>query len=343
MKSETFGRPDTRTGSWRGNFTSQDGRLAEAEASYDLAILAFEKIGDTESQAFTLMDKARVVALRGQMENAAGLYDAGISKLEAVRTKAGFPEFRKAFMGKVYDRYEEAALFALGQGLNDRALRYVESMKARTFLDQLAEGRVELEKGIDPDLKEKRDHLESDLGDQIARTTEEYRKSAPDGKVLAATRARMESLGMELDQLKKQIRLQNPLYASVQYPDPVTAAEIQKKVLLGEEVLLEYFITSQGVFCFSITPDEFKVVKLNTNASDLRARVEELLENLKSGPARGEGYDRASAGELYDILLKPFEKTLSGKTLVVVPDGFLALFPFEALVPHGKRRTILPA
>ncbi|MBA3027367.1 MAG: CHAT domain-containing protein [Desulfobacteraceae bacterium] len=324
-------------------FYESNGRLAEAEASCDLAIIAFEKIGDTESQAFTLMDKARVLALRGKMENAAGLYDAGISKLEAVRTKAGFPEFRKAFMGKVYDRYEEAALFALGQGLKDRAFQYVESMKARTFLDQLAEERVELEKGIDPDLKEKRDHLERDLGDLIARTTEEYRKSAPNGKVLAATRAQMESLGLELDQLKKQIRLQNPLYASVQYPDPVTVAGIQKKVLLGEEVLLEYFITSQGVFCFSITPEEFNVVKLNANASDLRSRVEELLENLKSGPARGEGYDRASAGELYDILLKPFEKTLSGKTLVVVPDGILSLFPFEALslTENGERSYLL--
>ncbi|MBU4318261.1 MAG: CHAT domain-containing protein [Proteobacteria bacterium] len=324
-------------------FYEPSGRFSEAEASYNLAILAFEKIGDTESQAFTLMDQARVEALRGQMENAASLYDAGILKLEAVRTKAGFPEFRKAFMGKVYDRYEEAALFTLGQGLNDRALRYVESMKARTFLDQLAEGRVEMEKGIDLGLKEKRDHLESALGDEIATTTAEYRKSAPDGKVLASSRARMESLGLELDQLKKQIRLQNPLYASVQYPDPITVDEIQKKVLLGEEVLLEYFITSQEVFCFIITPDGFEVVKLNTNESDLRSRVEVLLENLKYGPARGEGYDRASAGELYDILLKPFEKTLSGKTLVVVPDGFLSLFPFEALAltENGERSYLL--
>ena len=319
------------------------GRLAESEASYDRALLAFEKLGDIESQALTMMDKARVQALRGQKENAAGLYDAGIAKLEAVRAKAGFPEFRKAFMGKVYDRYEEAALFALGQGLNDRALRYVESMKARAFLDQLAEGRVELEKGIDPDLKEKRDNLESALSAEINRITEEYKKPLPDEKALAASKAGMERLEVELDRLKKQIRLENPLYASVQYPDPVTAAELQNRVLSPEEVLLEYFVTSREVYCFIITTSGFEAMKLAEGEADLRGRVEALLENLQSGPARGEGYDRASAAELYDILVKPFEKTLEGRRLVVVPDGILAVLPFEALVvaENGKRSYLL--
>jgi CHAT domain-containing protein/predicted negative regulator of RcsB-dependent stress response len=313
-------------------FHETGGQPAEAEASYDRAILAFDKIADVESQAFTLMDKARVAALQGRRQEAAGLYDAGVAALEAVRARAGFPEFRKAFMGKAYDRYEEAALFALGQNLNDRALRYVESLKARAFLDQLAEGRVELEKGIDPDLKARRENLESALAAATEQIAAAYRKPTPDETELAASKARMESLGMELDQLKKQIRLQNPLYASIQYPEPVTAAELQRKVLRQDEVLLEYFITSRGVFCFVVTTDGFEAVRLAAGAPELRSRVAALLDNLESGPGRGEGYDRAAAGELYDILVKPFEKAMAGKTLVVVPDGILALFPFEALV-----------
>ncbi len=313
-------------------FHEAGGRLAEAEAAYDQALRAFEKIGDVESQAATRMDQARVQALRGHTDNAARLYDAGIVQLEAVRAKAGFPEFRKAFMGKVYDRYEEAARFALGQGFEDRALRYVESMKARTFLDQLAEGRVELEKGIDPALKARRDNLESALAAEVDAIAAAYRNPAPDQTALAAAQARMERLGVELDQLKKQIRSQNPLYAAVQYPQPVTLDALQKKVLSPEEVLLEYFVTAREVFCFIVTTDGFQAVKLTAGASELRDRVTALLDNLRSGPARGEGYDRASAGELYDLLLRPFEKMLAGRTLVIVPDGILALFPFEALV-----------
>jgi CHAT domain-containing protein/tetratricopeptide (TPR) repeat protein len=318
-------------------FHEARGRLAEAEASYDRAILAFRKIGDVESQGFTMLDKARVQALRGEKENAANLYDKGISKLETVRTKAGFPEFKKAFMGKIYDRYEEAALFALGNGFNDRALLYVESMKARTFLDQLAEGRVEVEKGIDPDLKVKRDKLESAISVETDKISEELRKPSPDDKALVATSAKAEQLSMELSRVIKQIRLQNPHYAAMKYPVPVTLAELQGKVLTKEEVLLEYFITSQGVFCFIVTTDKFEVVKLAIGEVDLRKWVEELLENMKLGPAKGEGYDRVSAGQLYDILMKPFEKALGGRTIIIVPDGVLARLPFEALVIVKER------
>ncbi len=320
-------------------FHEAGGRLAEAEAAYGQALRAFEKIGDVESQAATRMDQARVQALRGHTDNAARLYDAGIAQLEAVRAKAGFPEFRKAFMGKVYDRYEEAARFALGHGLNDRALRYVESMKARTFLDQLAEGRVELEKGIDPALKARRDDLESALAAQADSLAAEYRKPMPDPAVLNAAQVNMERLGASLDDLKKQIRLRNPFYAAVQYPQPVSLETLQTKVLRPEEVLLEYFITSREVFCILVTREGLEAVKLPMGASELDDRVAALLDNLRAGPARGEGYDRPAAAELYELLLRPFEQTLAGRTLVIVPDGILALFPFEALVKaeNGRR------
>ncbi len=313
-------------------FYEAKGRLTEADASYDRAINAFEKIGDVESQGFTMLDKARVQALRGQKDSAAILYDQGISKLETVRTRAGFPEFRKAFMGKIYDRYQEAALFALGNGFNDRALLYVESMKARSFLDQLAEGRVDIDKGIDHDLKVKRDKLENDISDGNDNIAEELRKPLPDDNVLSSLRAKVEQLSIELNRLVKQIRLQNPQYASVRYPVPVTVAELQTKVLTKEEVLLEYFITSQGVFCFVITKQSFDVVKLAVGEQELSKMVEALLKNIRPGYIQGETYNRILAGQLYDVLIKPFKKTIEGKTLIIVPDDILAMFPFEAMV-----------
>jgi len=324
-------------------FHETAGRFDEALSSYDRALQAFGKIGDAESEGITLTDKARVNASRGRTGDAARLYDEGLAKLEGVRTKAGFLEFRKAFMGKIYDRYEEAAVFALGQGFNERAFRYAESMKARTFLDQLAESRVELEKGIDPELKKRRDALERDLLAAGARITEEHRRPTPDERVLASSRAEMERAEEELGRVKKQIRLTNPLYASVQYPEPVAVAELQKKILSDDETLLEYFLTAKGVFCFVVTRERFQTARLAVSEEKLREKVEALLDNLESGPARGEGYDRAAAGELYDILLKPVEKSLEGRALIVVPDGILARLPFEALVvaKDGGRTYLL--
>jgi CHAT domain-containing protein/tetratricopeptide (TPR) repeat protein len=313
-------------------FYEAKGRLSEALASYDRALSNFQKIGDTESEACTMTDKARIYGAQGLKDEATKLYEEGLAKLESVRANAGFLEFKKAFMEKVYDRYEEAALFMLENGLDDRAFKYIESMKARMFLDQLAEGRVELDKGIDPDLKTKRDQLENSLGTVGSRIADEYRKPLPDKHALAVLKGEQERLTMELDRIRKQIRMKNPLYASVQYPEPITVSELQTRILRSDEVLFEYFVSTKGVFCFVVTQDKYKVVKLATDEEGLARRVEALLENLDAGFRRREGFNRAAANELYEILLKPFEWAMRGKTLIIVPDGILTRLPFETLV-----------
>lgn len=313
-------------------FHETAGRLDEALGSYDQALAAFRKVGEAESEGLALAGKARVMVARNRTAEAAQLYDEGLAKLESVRAKARFLEFRKALMGKIYDRYEEAALFAIGQGWRERAFRYAESMKARSFLDQLAESHIELEKGIAPELKAKRDGLEQAIQAAAVRLAEEHRKPSPDPAILDAARANMESLIDELDRIRKQVRLDNPIYASIQYPDPVAVPKLQQTVLAAGETMLEYFFTAKTVYCFVVTRERFETLELAATSDEVRDRVAALLDNLKSGPAMGEGYDRAAAGELYDLLLKPAEKFLTGQTLIIVPDDILALLPFEALV-----------
>jgi CHAT domain-containing protein/tetratricopeptide (TPR) repeat protein len=322
-------------------FHEAKGRLPEALVSYDRALSNFQKIGDTVSEACTMTDKARIYGAQGRKEQAAALYGEGLAKLESVRANAGFLEFKKAFMGKVYDRYEEATLFMLENGFRDRAFKYAESIKARMFLDQLAEGRVELDKGIDPDLKKVRDQLENSLSTVGNRIADEYRKSLPDERVIARLRVEQERLATELDRLRKQIRMKNPLYASVEYPEPITVSELQAKVLKSDEVLFEYFVSTKGIFCFVITHGRYEVVKLAMDEEGLGRRVEALLENVEAGPQRGEGFDRAVANELYKILLKPFEWAMTGKTLIIVPDGILTRLPFEILVIMDDDRSYL--
>ncbi|MDI6722929.1 MAG: CHAT domain-containing protein, partial [Candidatus Aenigmarchaeota archaeon] len=241
-----------------------------------------------------------------------------------------------------YDRYEEAALFAIDNNFKDRALLYVESMKARAFLDQLAEGHVEVEKGIDPELKVRRDQFEKDITAATNKISEEFRKDSPDDNVIASMRANLEHLTVELNRVIKQIRLQNPLYASVNYPVPVTVAELQSKVLTKDEVLLEYFISTRKLFCFVVTTDSFEIVELSEKVADLYANVQDILENI-SAISMGHAYDRILASQLYDTLIKPLEKSINGKTLVIVPDGILAMLPFEALVimEEDKRSYLL--
>lgn len=313
-------------------FHEPHGRFTEAIASYQRARDAFRKIGDLESEACVMTDTAHAYGALEQKEKAVSLYDEAMSKLEHVRAKVGLPEFRKALMGKVYDRYEEATLFMLENGLHDRAFKLAESMKARLFLDQLAEARVDLEKGVSPELRTKRDHLENELSFTASGIADALRKTAPDKGEVNRLKDRQEKLQAELDKLQKQIRLQNPLYSSVQYPEPTGISELQKQVLRDDEALVEYFVSEGGIFCFVVTKDRYQVARLSVDEKTLKERVENLLDNVTAGLRRGEGYDRAAAADIYDLLLRPFEWAMQGRTLFIVPDGVLAKLPFEALV-----------
>ena len=320
-------------------FYEPEGRITQARQGYEQARALFAKILDPESEAATFFDCARLSASEGKKTEAAALYEDGLARLERVRAGVGLLEFKKSYMERVYDWYEEAAASMLENGFNDRAFTHVEAMKARVFLDQLAEGRVDLERGIDPDLKKKRDGLEAALSAAAAGIVEAYRASPPDHARIDALKAAHEGLSSEIETLTRQIRLKNPVYASVRYPEPVTLAHLQKTVLKPNEVILEYFVSKSGVYAFAVTREGCETRKLSIGEEELDARVRGLLENTEKSPARGGPFDRAAAQKLYDVLVKPFEGRIRGKVLIFVPDGILTRLPFEMLKAREGNET----
>ena len=322
-----------------GDIYAKTGKNEQSLQMYDAALDISRKIADIDAEAYILVNKAAVLGRTGKISEAAGVYEEGMARFERVRRQSGFSEMKKTYMEKVYDHYEDATIFMITNLYVDKAFKYAEAMKARVFLDQLAEGLVNLNKGIDPELKTRSDEIENRLSLIQKQIEDESQRKQSDEAKYMTLKSEYVRTEEELEAVKREIHYKNPQYASVRYPVPVTVAELQGKVLSKEEVLLEYFIASQGVFCFVVTTDSFEVVKLAVSEADLINRVETLLENIRPGYARGEGYDRFSAGQLYDILVKPFEKAIEGRTLIIVPDDILARLPFEALViaKEGKR------
>ncbi|HAJ26847.1 MAG TPA: hypothetical protein DCG53_06310, partial [Syntrophus sp. (in: bacteria)] len=220
----------------------------------------------------------------------------------------------------------------------DKAFRYAESMKARVFLDQLAEGLVNLEEGIKPELKTKRDGIENHLARLQKKIQEEAAKSKPDKERIASLKEERSGAEAELEAVKRNIRYENPRYASVKYPEPVTIEELQRRILNQDEVILEYFIAETGVYCFVVTPDKSEIIRLT---DQVEADVNEWVEFLKTHQPLS-AVKRTLAERLYAILIKPVEGYLQGKTVVIVPDGVLARLPFESLlVPAEEGMTFL--
>jgi CHAT domain-containing protein len=124
----------------------------------------------------------------------------------------------------------------------------------------------------------------------------------------------------------------------------------QLRPLLNDSrtALLEYVITEHDVYLFALTIDEpsrrigghrtraaaaqttLKVYPLSIKREALAQRVTALSQLLQK---RDETF-QPLARELYDLLVRPADNQLAGKTkLVIVPDGNLWRLPFEALQP----------
>lgn len=305
--------------------------LERADENYSLALDLYGQMQDTESQGLTLLKKAAVSGRRNDVKEATRLYDSGLAKFEQVRAQAAFSELKRSYMEKVYDHYEGAALYMLENDQGEKAFQYIEAMKARMFLDQLAEARVDLEKGIDPEVKKQRDILEDQILMLKKRLSEENQARSPDKKIIEQLRNDAASAQEKLDVITRDIRYKNPLYASVQYPQPISAKALKETVLNDNEVLLEYFLAKKGAYCLVIGKKDLNVIKLPAEYAEITSKVQKMLGNIR-GYQQKERFRDDLARELYAILVKPAEEYIDGKTLLIAPQGMLAYLPFEALV-----------
>lgn len=324
----------------RGETYFQLNNDAKALSMYEKALDIFKKIGVIESEAAALYGKAEIFKKLAQEKEALKLYEDAISRLERVRSQIYFSEMKKYYLEKVINKYENAVLFMLENHFDYKAFYYTEAMKARAFLDQLAEGLVKLEKGIEPGLKREQDILVNRLSILNSQLLNETRGTGEKTK-FDSLKKELKKVEEKLDNIKREIRIKNPLYASVRYPQPVTVSQLQKKVLRKNEVILEYFVSARDVYCFFIGTNNFMVKKLEMPKNVLENKVKtfrERMENYQSPDRIIRKEMQQLACQLYESLVGPFVVSLNGnQTIIIIPDGILALLPFEALeVRQGK-------
>lgn len=313
-----------------------------ADENYSLALDLYGQMQDTGSQGLTLLKKAALAGRRNDFKEAMRLYDSGLARLEQVRAQTAFSELKKSYMEKIYDQYEGAALYMLENDQGEKAFQYIEAMKARVFLDQLAEARVNLEKGIDPDMRRQRDLLEDEALMLRKRLIEENQARRTDTKVVVQLKHDLAAAQKKLDALRREIRYKNPLYASVQYPQPISAKALRENVLKENEVLLEYFLAKKSVYCLALGKKDLKIIKLPGNYTGIINSVQKLLGNIRAYQ-HGEQLRDDLPRELYAVLVKPAEQYIDGKTIIIAPHGILAYLPFEVLADERNGGSIFLA
>jgi len=269
---------------------------------------------------------------QGDLDRAIECYQHAIDLLESSRDRLTAGEHRATsierrqfiFHGMIealmerHERNPEA-------GDDVRAFAIYERGKARALLAAIAEGRLDIERDLEPDLRGRQAELN-------ARITELHRQLiAPD--VTAEERRqlleRLRETEAESDQLIVEIKRQNPRYAMLRYPRPLSLDEAQ--ALLDESTaLLAYSITEDKVFAFLLTTGAFRAERLAVSPKLVTTRVPSYVDLVAQGD--GDSWQDASL-RLYADLVAPLRKHLPPgiKRLILVPDGVLHHLPFETL------------
>lgn len=148
-------------------------------------------------------------------------------------------------------------------------------------------------------------------------------------------------LRRERDNAAKAIVKQYPDYKFIRTNfNQIDIAQVQKKLLDKNTVLIEYFVWEDIVYIFSLTEKDITCYETDLAGISLQTYMAESAQALgdpllmKRAPKTAWENFINNSFELYEILLKPVMDNLpTGITqLIIVPDGLLYNIPFEVLL-----------
>jgi len=313
----------------------------QAAATFRAALDLGRRIGNTGLQATCLYRWAVLAGQQGELQQALDRVNEAIQISESVRSGVSSEKLRTTYLASKRAWYELYVDLQMrleerepGQGHAAAALEGSERARARGLLDLIAEGRIDVQEGIAPELKQR----ETELGARLSWIQEQLgilARSPESGRTTDLS-AQLDQVGEEMERLEEEIRRRHPRYAEVRYPTPLRLEQIEG--LLDERTaLLEYFVGREASFLFLVTRNGLSVHRLPA-AGVLERKAQDLRKTLEKPGPLTLGRFQLAAGDLYDVLLGPVAPQIARTpSLLISPDGPLFLLPFEALLAGPAR------
>ncbi len=146
-----------------------------------------------------------------------------------------------------------------------------------------------------------------------------------------------ERLTEEREEYIRNMRLKNPRYASLRFPQPVMPAQVP---IRPDEYLLRYKVTDASLLIWLLkngTLLHSETVHLKRDV--LKEKVQRYVDAFKHVENTPDlaRFDMKLSNELYRILFAPVaDKIPNSAHLIIVPDDILEVLPFESLIVQLK-------
>jgi CHAT domain-containing protein len=325
-----------------GSVHASLGEHQKALEHYNQALHLSRKIGLRAEEAASRSGIARMERDRGNLVEARAQMEAALTIIESLRTKVASQDLRASYLASKQDYYQFYIDLLMQQderepskGHDVAALHASERARARSLLELLAEARIDIKQGVDPQLKQREQATQTRISRIQNQLIQAHSQTSPDKTKIAAFEEELKKVESDREQLEVEIRQKHPRYADLQYPTPLGLKEIQ--ALLNDQMaLLEYSLGQDGSFLFVVTKADFQVARL-PSAAAISDHVRALRDTIATTPRRTAYLNYLThARWLYQALIQPASKLLAGKRQVIIaPDGILYYLPFEVLLQSG--------
>ncbi|PID93284.1 MAG: hypothetical protein CSA95_08515 [Bacteroidetes bacterium] len=319
-----------------GDSIMNDSDIFQSESPYELlGVLALKahilhKMGDQQEDS----------TYWHQAENT---YALATSIFKKVKIAYRYDESKLLIANQSHQLFRDAIELAYKRYLKsedrhflEMAFTYLENIKYSTLLEAYrekalmekiigSEEHTELQR-IQKEI-EKNTHLRSSMLPEAERHPQWLKDS------LNAT---IFNLNREREKIENQLHKLYPEFSRLNKRlNVITPQKIQQNLRRGE-VLLEYGLRDSTVYTFCISR---KSILMQSNHIDhtyldsLRMAINAKDPSQNHNLKEFQQFIRASS-YLYDILIRPFEKEIAGKSIIIIPDGKLGYIPFEALITN---------
>jgi len=271
-----------------------------------------------------------------------------IVTIESLRHQiAGGSQQQQSFFEDKLSPWLDMIALLISQKEYAEALTFAERSKARVLLDALQVGRADIHKSLAPRERQAEQEQRLRLVSLNSQLTGELRRDKLDSSRVAELKASVEKARLEYEAIETSLYVAHPELKVDRGEAPIIKTE-ELTALLPDaaSALLEYVVADDQTYLFAITKAagkreaEVRVYTLPIKRDEIAKQTEAFRRQLA---ARDLGF-RASAVKLYELLLKPAEAQLRGKTnLVIAPDDKLWDLPFQALLVGANRFLIQDA
>jgi len=323
----------------------KQGYPAEALDFAERAAALARRVGGTETLRSVRITAGTAYRRLNQPVQARLAFEEAISLSEALRTQvAGGEQEQQRFFESKVSPYHAMVDLLIAQDKRAEALTFAERAKARVLLATLQTGRVNITKAMTSQEQQQERGLNGQLVSLNAQIYREAIGPQAERAHLTELKAQLKKARLDFEALQSNIYAAHPELRVHRGETRALNLEEAKDLLRDAQgVLLEYVVTEEVTYLFAVTekqnqPEvEVHVFALPVKQTDLAKQVEAFRQQLA-----GRDLDfRVSAHKLYDLLLKPAESLLRGKSsLVIVPDDKLWELPFQALLAEDDRYLI---